>query len=120
MLLGQLQPSDTLRDICLCLGNHMEIAIIVYLLLARVKALDKSPYSITENGTLVKVNQDINEPTLYGRIKIALFLNCSKRLIYHLSDSNECKNQYCESVLDQPEANHFLDIPIYMYWIRII
>lgn len=120
MLFGQLMPCDSLRDICLCLGKHLGIAIIAQLQLARVKALYKSPYSITGNGTLVKVNQDINEPTLYGRIKLALFLNCSKRLIYHLSDSNECKNQYCEGVLDQPEANHFLDIPIYMYWIRII
>lgn len=61
------------------------IAIIAYLLLARVKALYKSPYSITEIGTLAKVyglvkmdlgqlvtepqplilNQDVNELTLF-------------------------------------------------------
>lgn len=65
--------------------THLWIAIIAYLLLARVKALYKSPYSITEIGTLVKVyglvkmdlrklvtepqslilNQDVNEPTLF-------------------------------------------------------
>lgn len=65
--------------------THLWIAIIAYLLLARVKALYKSPYSITEIGTLVKVyglvrmdlgqlvtepqplilNQDVNELTLF-------------------------------------------------------
>lgn len=64
--------------------THLWIAIIAYLLLARVKALYDSPYSISEIGTLVKVyglvkmdlgqlvtvpqplilNQDVNELTL--------------------------------------------------------
>ena len=64
---------------------HLWTAIITYLLLARVKALYKSPYSITEIGTLVRVyglvrmdlgqlvitpqplipNQDVNELTLF-------------------------------------------------------
>ena len=35
--------------------THLWIAIIAYLLLARVKALYNSPYSITEIATLVKV-----------------------------------------------------------------
>ena len=85
MLFGHLMPCDSLTDICLCLGKQMEIAIIAQLLLARGKALYKSPYSITENGTLVNVyglvkmdlrqlvtepqplilNQDVNEPTLF-------------------------------------------------------
>ena len=63
MLFGQLMPCDSLRDICLCLGEHMEVAIIAYLLLARVKALYKRPYSITENGTLINV---------YGLVKMDL------------------------------------------------
>ena len=65
--------------------THLWIAIIAYLLLARVKALYDSPYSISEIGTLVKVyglvkmdlgqlvtapqplilNQDVNELTLF-------------------------------------------------------
>ncbi len=65
--------------------THLWIAIIAYLLLARVKALYNSPYSITEIATLVKVyglvrmdlgqlvtepqplilNQDVNELTLF-------------------------------------------------------
>ena len=65
--------------------THLWIAIIAYLLLARIKALYKSPYSITEIGTMVKVyglmkmdlrqlvtepqplilNQDVNEPSLF-------------------------------------------------------
>lgn len=64
---------------------HLWTAIITYLLLARVKTLYKSPYSITEIGTLVRVyglvrmdlgqlvttpqplipNQDVNELTLF-------------------------------------------------------
>ena len=65
--------------------THLWIAIIAYLLLARVKAMYNSPYSITEIATLVKVyglvrmdlkqlvtepqplilNQDVNELTLF-------------------------------------------------------
>lgn len=65
--------------------THLWIAIIAYLLLARLKALYDSPYSISEIGTLVKVyglvkmdlgqlvtapqplilNQDVNELTLF-------------------------------------------------------
>lgn len=65
--------------------THLWIAIIAYLLLAKVKALYDSPYSITEIATLVKVyglvkmglkqlvtepqpliqNQDVNELTLF-------------------------------------------------------
>lgn len=65
--------------------THLWIAIIAYLLLARVKSLYDSPYSITEIGTLVKVyglgrmdigqlvtepqplilNQDVNELSLF-------------------------------------------------------
>ena len=43
--------------------NGLEIAIIAYLLLARVKALYDSPYSISEIGALVKV---------YGLVKMDL------------------------------------------------
>ena len=43
--------------------THLWIAIIAYLLLARVKALYDSPYSISEIGTLVKV---------YGLVKMDL------------------------------------------------
>lgn len=65
--------------------THLWIAIVAYLLLAKVKALYNSPYSIAEIGTLVKVyglvrmdikqlvtepqplilNQDVNELTLF-------------------------------------------------------
>ena len=65
--------------------NRLEKSNIAYLLLARVKALYKSPCSITEIGTLVKayglvrmdlgqlvtepqtliLNQDVNELTLF-------------------------------------------------------
>lgn len=43
-----------------CSGNavktHLRIAICAYLILAKVKALYDSPYSIKEIGTLTKVN----------------------------------------------------------------
>ena len=38
-----------------CRQDHLWIAICAYLILAKVKALYDSPYSITEIGSLVKV-----------------------------------------------------------------
>lgn len=79
----------TFKHLLGCSENAVKIylwtAIITYLLLARVKALYKSPYSITEIATLVRVyglvrmdlgqlitspqplipNQDVNELTLF-------------------------------------------------------
>ena len=84
-----IKQNLTVKHLLGCSENavktHLWIAIIAYLLLARVKALYKSPYSITEIGTLVKVyglvkmdlgqlvtepqplilNQDVNELTLF-------------------------------------------------------
>ena len=65
--------------------THLWIAICSYLLLARIKAIYDSPYSITEIGTLIRVfalvktdlkklvtepqpliqNQDVKELTLF-------------------------------------------------------
>jgi hypothetical protein len=89
--LGQalIKQNLTVKHLLGCSENavkiHLWTAIITYLLLARVKALYKSPYSITEIGTLVRVyglvrmdlgqlvttpqqlipNQDVNELTLF-------------------------------------------------------
>ena len=84
-----IKQNLTVKHLLGCSENavktHLWIAIIAYLLLARVKALYKSPYLITEIGTLVKVyglvkmdlgqlvtepqplilNQDVNELTLF-------------------------------------------------------
>ena len=84
-----IKQNLTVKHLLGCSENavktHLWIAIIAYLLLARIKALYKSPYSITEIGTLVKVyglvkmdleqlvtepqplilNQDVNELTLF-------------------------------------------------------
>ena len=84
-----IKQNLTVKHLLGCSENAVNIylwtAIISYLLLARVKALYKSPYSITEIGTLVKVyglvkmdlgllvtepqplipNQDVNELTLF-------------------------------------------------------
>lgn len=84
-----IKQNLTVKHLLGCSENavkiHLWTAIITYLLLARVKALYKSPYSITEIGTLVKVyglirmdlgqlvttpqplipNQDVNEFTLF-------------------------------------------------------
>lgn len=84
-----IKQNLTVKHLLGCSENavkiHLWTAIITYLLLARVKALYKSPYSITEIGTLVRVyglvrmdlgqlvttpqtlipNQDVNELTLF-------------------------------------------------------
>lgn len=84
-----IKQNLTVKHLLGCSENavkiHLWIAIIAYLLLARVRAIYKSPYSITEIGTLVRVyglvkmglgqlvtepqplilNQDVNELTLF-------------------------------------------------------
>ena len=84
-----IKQNLTVKHLLGCSENAVKIllwtAIIAYLLLARVKATYKSPYSITEIGTLVRVyglvkmdlgqlvtepqplilNQDVNELTLF-------------------------------------------------------
>lgn len=84
-----IKQNLTVKHLLGCSENdvkiHLWTAIITYLLLARVKAMYKSPYSITEIGTLVRVyglvrmdlgqlvttpqplipNQDVNELTLF-------------------------------------------------------
>lgn len=84
-----IKQSLTIKHLLGCSQNavktHLWIAICAYLLLARVKAIYNSPYSITEIGTLVSVfalvkmdlkelitepqpliqNQDVNELTLF-------------------------------------------------------
>lgn len=84
-----IKQNLTVKHLLGCSENavktHLWIAIIAYLLLARVKALYNSPYSISEIGTLIKVyglvkmdlkqlvtepqpliqNQDVNELTLF-------------------------------------------------------
>lgn len=84
-----IKQNLTVKHLLGCSENavkiHLWTAIISYLLLARIKALYKSPYSITEIGTLVRVyglvrmdlgqlvttpqplipNQDVNELTLF-------------------------------------------------------
>ena len=84
-----IKQNLTVKHLLGCSENavkiHLWTAIITYLLLARVKAQYKSPYSITEIGTLVRVyglvrmdlgqlvttpqplipNQDVNELTLF-------------------------------------------------------
>ena len=49
LLFGQLTSCDSLRD-------HLWVAVIAYLLVARIKADNKSPYSITEVATLIRVS----------------------------------------------------------------
>ena len=84
-----IKQNLTVKHLLGCSENavkiHLWTAIITYLLLARVKAIYKSPYSITEIGILVRVyglvrmdlgrlvtkpqplipNQDVNELTLF-------------------------------------------------------
>ena len=84
-----IKQNLTIKHLLGCSQNavktHLWIAICAYLLLARVKAIYNSPYSITEIGTLVSVfalvkmdlkelvtepqpliqNQDVNELTLF-------------------------------------------------------
>jgi len=84
-----IKQNLTVKHLLGCSENavkiHLWTAIITYLLLARVKAMYKSPYSITEIGTLVRVYglvrmdlgqlvttpqplipiQDVNELTLF-------------------------------------------------------
>ena len=84
-----IKQNLTVKHLLGCSQNadktHLWIAIIAYLLLARVKAIYDSPYSVTEIGTLVRVyglvrmdlkqlvtepqplilNQDVNELTLF-------------------------------------------------------
>jgi hypothetical protein len=84
-----IKQNLTIKHLLGCSQNavktHLWIAICAYLLLARVKAIYYSPYSITEIGTLVSVfalvkmdlkelitepqpliqNQDVNELTLF-------------------------------------------------------
>ena len=84
-----IKQNLTVKHLLGCSENavkiHLWTAIITYLLLARVKAMYKSPYSITEIGPLVRVyglvrmdlgqlvttpqplipNQDVNELTLF-------------------------------------------------------
>lgn len=84
-----IKQNLTVKHLLGCSQNavktHLWIAIIAYLLLARVKAIFDSPYSVTEIGTLVRVyglvrmdlkrlvtepqplilNQDVNELTLF-------------------------------------------------------
>jgi len=84
-----IKQNLTIKHMLGCSENavktHLWIAICAYLLLARIKAMYQSPYSITEIGTLIKVyaltkkelrtlvtepqpliqNQDVNEPTLF-------------------------------------------------------
>ena len=84
-----IKQNLTVKHLLGCSENavktHLWIAICSYLLLARIKAMYDSPYSITEIGTLVRVfalvktdlkalvtepqpliqNQDVKEPTLF-------------------------------------------------------
>lgn len=84
-----IKQNLTVKHLLGCSENavkiHLWTAIIAYLLLARVKALYNSPYSISEIGTLIRVyglvkmdlkqlvtepqpliqNQDVNELTLF-------------------------------------------------------
>lgn len=84
-----IKQNLTVKHLLGCSENavktHLWIAICSYLLLARIKAMYDSPYSITEIGTLIRVfalvktdlqklvtepqpliqNQDVKEPTLF-------------------------------------------------------
>ena len=84
-----IKQNLTVKHLLGCSENavktHLWFAICSYLLLARIKAMYNSPYSITEIGTLVRVfalvktdlmklvtepqpliqNQDVKEPTLF-------------------------------------------------------
>lgn len=84
-----IKQNMTIKHLLGCSENavkiHLWAAVIAYLLLARVKAVYNSPYSISEIATLVKVcalrkmdlkalvtephpliqNQDVNELTLF-------------------------------------------------------
>ena len=84
-----IKQNLTVKHLLGCSENavktHLWIAVIAYLLLARIKAVYDSPYTITEIGMLIKnyamtkvelrrlvtepqpliLNQDVNELTLF-------------------------------------------------------
>ena len=62
LLFGQITGCDSIRDICLwgysenAVRTHLWVAIIAYLIIAKIKADYKSPYSITEVATLIRIS----------------------------------------------------------------
>ena len=49
MVSGERRPSTSVR-------THLWVAVIAYLIIARIKADYKSPYSITEVATLIRIS----------------------------------------------------------------
>lgn len=99
-----IKQNPTIKHMLGCSENavktHLWIAICAYLLLVRVKAVHKSPYSVTEIGTLVKVytlvnidlntlvtttqpliqNQDVNELTLFFNASVVKIIYFARKI----------------------------------------
>ena len=99
-----IKQNPTIKHMLGCSENavktHLWIAICAYLLLVRVKAIHKSPYSVTEIGTLVKVytlvnmdlntlvtttqpliqNQDVNELTLFFNASVVKIIYFARKI----------------------------------------